>query len=192
MSTDQWSLVIGGGQLLVALLIWAGLDMKAIRKLWPDVKEMNLSRSKLILVLILGGLVFSGYGFFQSRVVTHALPAPESGTQIIEQKNFIPDDPRWTSGLRVTVATDKNRGPVQILVICDGDIGLAPNAGKSPKSGQFLVESQMLLTGHPEVWNVKWRIPQLTPDDPVTFEFLSKKEIHAKWTITINYNPNVY
>jgi hypothetical protein len=49
----------------------------------------------------------------------------------------------------------------------------------------------MLLVSHPEVWNVKWRTPEWTPEDPVTFEFLSRKEIHAKWVVPINYNPNV-
>ena len=125
------------------------------------------------------------------KTVTRVLPAPEYGAQIIHRENFIPGDSKYGSGLRVTLATDQRRGPVQLLLICDGDIGLAPGAGKSSKSGAFIVESQMLMPSHPEVWNVKWRTPEWTPGDAITFEFLSRKKIDAKAVIPITYNPNV-
>lgn len=124
------------------------------------------------------------------KIVTRTLPAPEFGTQVVHRENFIPGDSKYGSGLRLTLATDQRRGPVQLLIICDGDIGLAPSAGKSSKSGVFVVESQMLMPGHPEVWNVKWRTPEWTPGDTIMFEFLSKKKIDANAVIPITYNPN--
>ena len=64
MSNEQWGLAIGAGQLILAILLWAGLDMKTIRDKWPSLQQGKFGTSKLILVLLIGGLAFSGYGFY--------------------------------------------------------------------------------------------------------------------------------
>ncbi len=188
---------------LAGILRWLGIRPQHV-KAWfvrAKVSEIPMSESPIrgkkwklaaVLTLFTISLACSSLGFYLlARGPKQSIVGPAAAITFT-QENFLPNDPRWTSGLRVTLATDKNRGPVQILIICDGDIGLAPNGGKSSKSGQFLVESQMLMTSHPEVWNVKWRDPVWTPHDTVSFEFLSRKEIHAQWIVPINYNPNVY
>jgi hypothetical protein len=124
------------------------------------------------------------------KIVTRTLPAPNFETQIVHSENFTPSDPRWGSGVRVTIATEKTKGPSQLLIIFDDDIGLAPVVGEYASGKQFAVESQKLLESHADVWNVKWRT-EWKPNDPVKFEFFSKKQLRAKWAVPISYNSNV-
>jgi len=105
------------------------------------------------------------------------------------QQNFTPVNSPWSSGLRVTIATDRERGPVQLFIICDGFIGATPKEGIFTKSGIFKVQSQELVQSHPDVWNVKWASPVWASDDSVTFELLSERPIHVKWVLPISYNP---
>ncbi len=105
------------------------------------------------------------------------------------QQSFTPKNAPWNSGLRVTIIADRERGPVQLLVVCDGDIGAAPKEGRFTKGGPFQLEAQGLVQSHPDVWNVKWRSPVWAADDFVTFELLSDRPIHVKWIFPISYNP---
>jgi hypothetical protein len=114
-----------------------------------------------------------------------------TGIEIVSQTHFRPADLKFGSGLRITLATDTERAEaVQIFVICDGPIGLAPDAGESSKTGKFSVESQMLIASHAEIWNVKWRPEHWATDEKLTFELLSKQPVQAKWVFPVRYNPN--
>src|SRR5260370_33072612 len=66
MSNEELGLIIGGGQLLFAFLLWLGWDMKGIRERFPKLPQGR--RPKLLLILIVGGFLFTGYGFYQNHV----------------------------------------------------------------------------------------------------------------------------
>jgi hypothetical protein len=71
MPNERIGLFIGGGQLLIALLLWFGIDSTAARKAIP---KLN-AKSKIVLILLIGGLAFSGYAFYQ---ITFAHPTPDN------------------------------------------------------------------------------------------------------------------
>jgi hypothetical protein len=62
MSNEQINILIGTGQFLLALLIFFGLDAKWIKRL---IGQMD-RKSKWPILLILGGLTFSGYGYYRT------------------------------------------------------------------------------------------------------------------------------
>ncbi len=62
MSTEALTLLFGALQFVIALLIWLGIDRRAIAKHMP----IEPTRNKLIGFLILSGFLFSGYGFYRS------------------------------------------------------------------------------------------------------------------------------
>jgi hypothetical protein len=156
--------------------------------------QMATNRPKIRLWLLLAvavmGFVFAGSDLYL-RIFDNQRNTPSTGIKIVSQTHFRPTDLKFGSGLRLTLATSVERAEaVQIFVICDGPIGLAPVIGESSKSGKFEVESQMLIASHSEVWNVKWRPEKWTTDEKLTFEFLSKVPIQVKWVFPIFYNPN--
>jgi len=147
-------------------------------------KKWVLVTAGIFLLLSIGS---ASYGFY--LIAQRPIQTSACGMKFT-QEDFIPQNSAWSSGLRVTITTDGERGPVQLLIICDGEIGVAPKEGSLAKRGKFPVESQMLMVSHPDVWNVKWRKPVWTVDDSVTFELLSERPIHVKWVFPISYNPN--
>ena len=128
--------------------------------------EHSSKRRKLAVAIVsfVLSLAFFGYGFY---LLAHRPIPPVVDGMKFTQENFTPRNSTWSSGLRVMITTESERPAVQLLIICDGDIGEAPKEGKLGKSGQFQVESQMLLASHADVWNVKWRKPMWASDDPV-------------------------
>jgi hypothetical protein len=149
----------------------------------PPSKKRILGMAGLFLLLSIGS---ASYGFY--LIAQRPIQTSACGMKFT-QDNFTPKNSAWNSGLRVTITPDRERGPVQLLIICDEAIGLAPKEGKLTKGGQFQVEAQMLMQSHPDVWNVKWKTPTWNSDDPVTFELLSERPIHVKWVLPISYNP---
>ena len=139
------------------------------------------------LVLFALSIGISSYSFYVSK---HQQPGLRTGFEITHWENFIPVDHRYGSGLRVTVASDSKRGPVQLFIVFDGDIDQFPTSARFSNGGPFSFESQELVKSHADVFNVKWRTPEWTPDDSVVFEFLSRYERHPKWVIPVSYNPN--
>jgi hypothetical protein len=71
MSIEQWT---GLGQFVLALLLWMGLDIKVLH---GRVKEMP-SRNKWIGLLILGGFIFSGFGFYRASMKKEPAPVAKS------------------------------------------------------------------------------------------------------------------
>ena len=55
--------IIGLGQFVLALLIWFGLDVKTIGRRFA---MLELTRSKVLLLLILGGTAFSSYALYRA------------------------------------------------------------------------------------------------------------------------------
>jgi hypothetical protein len=149
----------------------------------PKSKKWILGTAGLFLLLSVGS---ASYGFY--LIAQRPIRTSACGMKFT-QDNFTPKNSAWNSGLRITITPDRERGPVQLLIVCDEAIGLAPKEGKLTKGGQFQVEAQMLMQSHPDVWNVKWRTPTWTSDDSVTFELLSERPIHVKWVLPISYNP---
>lgn len=62
ISYEQAGMLIGAAQLLFALLAFLQVDARLFHKRITPVKR----RSRLVLVLLIGGLVFSGYGFYRT------------------------------------------------------------------------------------------------------------------------------
>lgn len=171
------------GLLLVCALLLTGNGYEVLTKEIPEVPAPPI-------VKIAAPLAPQLQILEQTRIVTRALPAPEIETQITHWENFIPTDPRYGSGLRMTIATNEKKGPIQLLIVCSGEIEQFPKFAKSSKGITFVFESQETLKSHADVFNVKWKTPEWTPDDPLVFEFLSRTQIHPKWVIPISYNPN--
>jgi hypothetical protein len=85
MSNEQINLLIGAGQLSIAVLLWFGLDMKAIREKIPAAPRSR--PSVLILILLLGGLGFSIYGYVRAyRADCKKYPSTELET--VANKEF--------------------------------------------------------------------------------------------------------
>jgi hypothetical protein len=61
-SYEFTALFIGGCQLLVGLLVWAGIDRKMLGNAVPEISPRN----KLLGLLLVGGLGFSGVGFYRT------------------------------------------------------------------------------------------------------------------------------
>jgi len=61
MSNEQVNILIGAGQLLLAVLLFFGVDATFLRKIMP----IN-AHPVIIGTLLIGGLVFSGYGFYRT------------------------------------------------------------------------------------------------------------------------------
>lgn len=70
-SVAEIGLACAAGQFLIALLLWFGIDSKSARKAIP---KMN-PKSKLVLILLIGGLVSCGYALYQLRF---GHPAPDN------------------------------------------------------------------------------------------------------------------
>jgi hypothetical protein len=62
MSTQQWSLLLAGLQVLIGALFWFGIDAKVLKN---KVGEMT-PRNKLVTILIVGSFLFSGFGFYKT------------------------------------------------------------------------------------------------------------------------------
>ena len=148
----------------------------------PNKKRM------LAFAVFLFALSFTFFAYTSYRISQRPTRTIACGMSFLQQ-NFIPINSPWSSGLRVTIIPDRERGRVQLLIIYDEAIGLAPKEGKLTKGGQFQVEAQGLMQSYPDVWNVKWKTPTWNSDDPVTFEFLSERPIRVTWVLPIGYNP---
>ena len=61
MSSERINILIGAGQLLLALLLWFGLNVAGLKKISPVIHT-----STIIGTLLIGGLAFSAYGFYRT------------------------------------------------------------------------------------------------------------------------------
>lgn len=75
MTSENLNLLIGAGQLLFALLLFLGIDRKFVVERIPNIRI----RSAWLLVLIFGGLAFSGYGFYIAN------KRPKEITKVVEK-----------------------------------------------------------------------------------------------------------
>jgi hypothetical protein len=72
MSEGQLNLLIGGGQLLLGLLVFVGIDFNWVRRKfgWATSSSTGVPsmswRDKLVVVLLVGGLSFSAIGFYRT------------------------------------------------------------------------------------------------------------------------------
>ena len=144
-------------------------------------------RQVLFIVLIVASLSLSSFGWYEST--TRPMHVLSVGGMRVAQESFVPQNSVWNSGLRVVITPDHERGPVQLLIVCDGAIGAGPKEGRFAKNGAFKVQAAGFMTDHADVWNIKWANPAWSVDDPVTFEFQSERPIQVKWVIPITYNP---
>jgi hypothetical protein len=60
VTSENLNLLIGAGQLLFAVLFFLNIDKEYVKKRLPNIRIMSAA----IYVLILGGFVFAGYGFY--------------------------------------------------------------------------------------------------------------------------------
>jgi hypothetical protein len=78
MSPENWSLLIGLGQLIFAILLFLNIDKAYVIKRIPNIRF----RSAAIYILIVGGFAFSGYGFYlankrpKERIVEKTIEKP--------------------------------------------------------------------------------------------------------------------
>jgi len=70
MSSDRVNILIGIGQLVFALLVFLGMDAAWFRRMIP------IDRDRLILIFLMGGFAFSGYGLY--RTFTTQAVRPEN------------------------------------------------------------------------------------------------------------------
>jgi hypothetical protein len=118
-------------------------------------------------------------------------PSTESGIRITSQRKIPSDDPQLPFGWEVVIETDKERSPVQLWVICDGDIG--KGHGRFSSGDEFSYPTEAVMnTGlyHPDVFNVKWARPEWTPGSPVEVQLFSKTPIRALSVTQVIYRPN--
>jgi len=145
-----------------------------------------------LLVLGLGivSLVLSSYGFYLIRSA-YSSTTSSSGIQIASQTKIPSDDPLLPFGWEVVIETDKERSPVQLFVICDGEIG--KGHGKFLKGGEFSFPTEAVMNSglyHPDVFNIKWRTPSWTPGNPVVIQLFSKAPLRAQSVTPVIYRPN--
>lgn len=60
MTSENLNLLIGLGQLILALLVFLNIDREYVKKHIPNIRI----RSTAIYILVIGGFAFSGYGFY--------------------------------------------------------------------------------------------------------------------------------
>jgi len=178
---------------VVGILNWLKIEPKQIfSRDWWTTHPISISKGKLILVFGLGifSLALSSYGFY----LIHSSPASATsptGIQIVSQTKIPSDDPQLPFGWEVVIGTDKERSPVQLFVICDGDIG--KGHGKFLKGVEFSFPTEAVMTSglyHPDVFNIKWTKPVWTPENQVVIQFFSKTPIRAESVTSVIYRPN--
>jgi len=82
MSKNQIDIAIGFGLFVLALLDFFGVDAALLR---GKIHEMKI-RSILLVILIIGGLSFSGYGFYRTLNPLQIITPPSVTTENIESK----------------------------------------------------------------------------------------------------------
>ncbi len=106
MSTEQVNIAIGAGQLVVMLLVFFGVDQRITQRIKKqsdpspmlpiNVPVKSNRRAKLVVILAIGGLAFSGYGYYRTTV-------PLTATQNrVAPKNIEVHVRRWLEGLMIT------------------------------------------------------------------------------------------
>jgi hypothetical protein len=185
MDRGDWYFIVGT---VLALLAFFGVDWKRVKNKARGTAMPFPKRQILFLSLIFASLAMSAIGWY--RTSNRLMPTP-SGIQIVSQTKIPSDDPQLPFGWEVTIETDKEISPVQLWVICNGDIGKGHGKFLNGKEFLFPTEAPM-LTGlyHPDVFNIKWAKPSWKPDDPVVIQLFSKTPIRALSVTQVIYRPN--
>src|SRR6266403_1615139 len=112
MSTQQVEIVIAAAQLLFAAFIFFRIDHRIFRRFMKRPKtepELPLGlpiksnrRAKLVLILIFGGLAFSGYGFY--RTLQYPQFASEKN---VNERNIESKIKEWLESYSLGVTTQK-------------------------------------------------------------------------------------
>ncbi len=185
MDRGDWYFIVGT---VLALFAFFGVDWKLLKAKAKGTAMPFPKRQILFLILIFASLAMSLIGWYRSSSRPFLAP---SGIQIVSQKKITSDDPQLPFGWEVVIETDKERSPVQLWIICDGDIGKGHGKFLNGKEFSFPTEAVM-TTGlyHPDVFNVKWAKPEWTPGEPVVVQLFSKTPIHALSVTQVIYRPN--
>jgi len=91
MDATLFTLITGGLQALVAVLLFMGWDRKFIGDHFSQKLKGSLTRGSLIVILAFGGLLFSGLGFYRAFTVLPCVEEANSALPltVITGRNFL-------------------------------------------------------------------------------------------------------
>lgn len=130
-----------------------------------------------------------------TRSITRTLASPTTGISIV-QKLVHREDTKYPFELDVELQTDKAREDgVQLLIVCDGQIGEGHGSFKNGKEFSHIGFSEGFLSppnyyNHPEVFNIKWQNPTWVPSESIVVKLYSVRRINVNFVVPIKYQPN--
>jgi hypothetical protein len=135
------------------------------------------------------------HGPLGTRPITRTLAAPATGISMV-QKLVHREDTKYPFELDLELQTDKVREDgVQLLIVCDGQIGEGHGSFKNGKEFSHIGFSEGWLSppnyyNHPEVFNIKWQNPSWVPGEPIIVKLYSVRRINVNFVVPIKYQPN--
>lgn len=106
------------------------------------------------------------------------------GIRIASQRRVPSDDPKLPYGLEVVIQTDVTIQPVALILVCDGPIGKGHGF---EGGGLYVMVSDGIAAGHPNIWIEKRKSPAFTAGSPIVIDLFSETAINAVSVKRIDY-----